>query len=166
MTNPSLQIQSLFSNNSESLILEQLGANSSLRFLGPPRGVIPIGPNGFRGLGTLPPPPLISTLQPSLLSDAETNAAILSYNYTLDHQGFAISISCIYDTQSPIIFSAVTNNTFLVGAEEFCKEIGLINVQNTPLGSMGGRAALVIDNDQILASYACKSLPTREQDPT
>ena len=156
----------MFSNNSESLILGQLGANSSLRFLGPPHGVLPIGPNGFRGLGTLPPPPLISTLQPSRLSDAQTNAAILSYNYTLDHQGFSSSISCIYDTQSPIIFSAVINNTFLVGAQGFCNETGLTYVLNTPLDSMDGQTALMIDDDQTLASYACKSLPTGEQDPT
>jgi len=54
--NPSVQIQLLFSNNSENLILGQLGATSSLRFLGPPRGVLPIGPNGIRGLDKLPPP--------------------------------------------------------------------------------------------------------------
>jgi hypothetical protein len=89
----SVQIESLFSNNSESLVLGQLGTNSSLRFLGPTRGVVPIGPSGIRGLGTLPPSPL---------SDAETNVAILSYNYTFDHQGLISNISCTYDTQSPI----------------------------------------------------------------
>src|SRR5258708_39478922 len=100
--NPSAQIQSLFSNNSESLILGRLGTNSSLHFSGPPRGVLPICPNGFPGL---------DTLQPSPLSDAETNVAIHSYNYTLNHQGITASISCIYDTQRPIRFSPVPNDT-------------------------------------------------------
>ena len=89
-------MQSLFSNNSESLVLGELGANS-LRFLGPNRGLLPIGPNSIPGL---------NTLQPSPLTDAGTYPAILSYNYTLNHQGITSHISCIYDTQSPITYSA------------------------------------------------------------
>lgn len=149
--NPSVQIQSLFSNNSESLILARLGANSSLRFLGPPRGVLPIGPNGIRGLGTL---------RPSPLSEAETNSAIISYNYTLDHQGLTTNISCIYDTQSPIRFSAVPNNTFSVIASGSCNEIGLAD-----LPSLQNYSLPLSVTDQTLAFWACKSSPTGEQYP-
>ena len=139
----------MISNNSESLVLRELGANFSLRFLGPTRGIIPIGPNGIPGLGTL---------QPSPLSDAETNPAILSYNYTLNHQGLTGNISCIYDTQSPIRFSAVPNNTFLVAANGSCNEIGLADVANVLDYSTP-------DTERTLAFWACKSLPTGQQDP-
>jgi len=160
LMNPSVQIQSLFSNNSdsESLNLGQLGTNNSFRVLGPPRGVLPISPNGIGGLVTLPPP-LIRTSPPSPLSDAETNAAILSYNYTLDHQGFASSLSCMYDTQSPIRFSAVTSNNLSVSAQGFCNEIGLASF----LGLES--VAMTTDTDRILIFWACKSTPSREQDP-
>ena len=159
---PSVQIYSLFSKNSESLILGRLGANYSLRFSGPPRGVLPIGPNGIHGFGTLPAPPLITTLQPSPLSGAETNAAILSYNYTIRHQGLATNISCRYVTQSPIRFSAVPNNTFLVNAQTYCNdsETGLADVPGIP-----GSVFLTTDTDQTLTFGACKSLPTSEQGP-
>jgi len=123
--------------------------NFSFQFIGPPRGVVPIGPDGIHEL---------SIHQPSPLSDAETNTAIPSYNYTLDHQGFTSNISCIYDTQSPIRFSPVHNNTFLVAVNGSCNEIGLADVTNaldywTP------------DTTQTLTFWACKSLPTGEQDP-
>ena len=146
---PSVQIQSFISNNSESLVLGELGANSSLRFLGPTRGVIPIGPNGIPGLGAL---------QPSPLSDAGKNTAILSYNYTLYHQGLTSNITCIYDTQSPITFSAVPNNTVLVAANGSCNEIGLADVTNV----LGYSTS---DTNYTLTFWACKSLPTGQQDP-
>jgi len=155
----SVQIHSLFSKNSESLILGRLGANYSLRFSGPPRGVLPIGPNGIHGFGRLPAPPLISTLQPSPLSGAETNAAILSYNYTIRHQGLATNISCSYSTQSPIRFSAVPD-TSSVKAQTYCNETGLAHIPRIP-----GSVFLTTDTNQTLTFGACKSLPTSEQGP-
>jgi hypothetical protein len=161
--NPSLQIQSLFSNNSENLILGQLGANSSVHFLGPPRGVLPIGPNGIHSIGTLPLPPLISTLQPSPLSDAEINAAIISYNYTLNHQGLASGIRCMNDTQSPIQISAVESITSLVNAQGFCNGTGLADF--LPTMDDNGYMVLLREGSEILTLWACKSLPAGEQDP-
>lgn len=142
---PSVQMQSLISNNSESLILGELGPSSSLRFLGPTRGVLPIGPNGIPGLGALKPSPL---------SDAEKNSAIRSYNYTFDHQGLTSNISCIYDTQSPIRFSTMPNDTFAVWVNGSCNEIGLTDViTNYPMP----------DTNSTLTLWACKSIPTGEQ---
>jgi hypothetical protein len=145
-------VRSLLSNNSQSVILGQLGANSSLHFSGPVRGVLPISPNSLPGLDTL------NRVKPSLPSDAKTNAPILSYNYTLDHQGVASTISCIYDPESPIRFSAVPNNT-LVAANGSCNAIGLAEVWNTP-----GFFEYPNTNN-TLTSWACKSIPTVEQDP-
>jgi len=93
-----LQILSLISNNSQSLSFSQLGSRDGLHFLGPIRGVLPIGPNGV---------PAFNTLGPSPFSDNETTAGIISYNYTLEHQGLTSEISCNYADESPIRFSAV-----------------------------------------------------------
>ena len=147
---PPLQMQSLFSSNSESHILGELGVNSSLHFLGPTRGVLPIGPNGIHGLTT--------TLQPSPLSDAETNAAILSYNYTFDHQGLTSNISCIYDTQSPIRVSAVHDNNFSVAVNGSCNEIGLAEVTHL-------QDYLMPNTNRTLTFWACQSAPTGKEDP-
>ena len=152
---PSVQIQLLFSNNSESVILGELGLglSPSLRFLGPTRGVLPIGPNGIRGLGALDAP------KPSPLSDAENNAAIYSYNYTFNHQGLTSNISCIYDTESPIRFLAVPNDTSEVLVNGSCNEIGLTDVVTK---------YLMPDTSRTLAFWACKSImsiPTGEQYP-
>ena len=136
-----VQIQSFFSNSSESVILGELGPGS-FRFLGPARGVVPISPNGIRDLGTLPP---------SMLSDA-----LLSYNYTFDHQGLISNISCIYDTQSPITFLAVPNDTFSVWVNASCNEVGLDDI---------GTNYTVSDTDRTLTLWACKSIPTGEQYP-
>ena len=126
------------SNSSESVILGELGPGS-FRFLGPPRGVLPISPNGIRDLGTPPP------------SVAEKNAP---FNYTFDHQGLISNISCIYDTQSPITFWTVPSNT--LSANGSCNETEIdgltLNYTMTDTGS-------------ILTLWACKSIPTGEQFP-
>ena len=61
-----------------------------LYFLGSSRGVLPIGPNGVAGFRM--------ALDADLLSDP-------SHTYTLDLQGVSSNVSCIYDTQTPIIYS-------------------------------------------------------------
>ena len=152
----SVQIQSLILSDSEYAILGEIGP-ISLRFLGPSRGVIPIGPNGIRGLGGL---------QPSPLSDAEKNAAILSYNYTFDHQGFTSNISCIYDTQSPIRFSAVPSDTSAVRVNGSCNEIGLVDVPAPdPDGVLFVSNYRAADTNRTLTHWACKSIPTEGQYP-
>jgi len=120
LTNLSAQIQSLLSNNSESLVLGAFGSNS-LHFLGPSRGALPIGPNSIPGS---------DTLQPSPLSHAGTHTAILSYNYTLNHQGVTGNISCIYDTQSPITRSGQPNSDTFAPITGSCNETGLTEVED------------------------------------
>ena len=115
--------------------------------LGPTLGVLPIGPNGIRGLGPLKPSPL---------SYAENDPAIHSYNYTFDHQGLTSNISCIYDTQSPIRFLPVPDDTSAVWVNGSCNEIGLTDVV-TP--------SWTPDTNSTLALWACKSMPTGEQYP-
>ena len=137
----------MISNNSESITLGQLGSNS-LHFLGTNPGVLPIGPNGIHGL---------DTLQPSPLSDAGTNAAILSYNYTLNHQGLTSNISCIYDTQSPITYSVEPSSYKSGTVYGSCK--GLADLR------IGENYHMPYADAGTLAFWACPSISTEQKDP-
>ena len=88
------QIFSLLPNNTISQIFTQLGSRDGLRFLGPTRGVLPIGPNGV---------PAFDTLSPSPISNP-AGAGIISYQYALDLQGLTSQIKCEYAPSSPISF--------------------------------------------------------------
>jgi hypothetical protein len=137
----------LLLNNSATLALSQLGAKDSLHFLGPIRGVLPIGPNGV---------PAFNTLQPSPF---DTNAAaMISYNYTLDHQGFASNVSCQYDPQSPIRYSPVTNSTNMVASSGTCD--GLADVLTDV------KVFVTPNTNNTLTFWACKSVPTGGEEPT
>ena len=111
------------------------------------RGVLPIGPNGLNGF---------DTLQPFPLSDPQTKASILSYNYTLDHQGLASNITCIYDESSPIRFTAVPNNPHLVAYNGTCD--GLADVLTDVV------QFVVPNTNATLTFWACKSVPNGEED--
>jgi hypothetical protein len=143
---PPPQILSLISNNSQTLAFSQLGAKDGMHFLGPIRGVLPIGPNGV---------PAFNMLQPSPF---DTNAAaMISYNYTLNHQGFASKVGCIYDTQSPIRYTAVPNNTNLLAYNATCSGLGLAEV-------LTNVTDFVVPNTQnTLTFWACQSVPTGEE---
>jgi hypothetical protein len=99
------QILEWISNNSQSLTFSQLGNDDGLHFLGSIRGVLPIGPNGV---------PAFNTLDPSPLSDTEKMAGMISYNYTLNHQGLDSSVSCSYQPESPISICAMGKLILLV----------------------------------------------------
>jgi len=66
------------------------------------------------------------------------------------------------DTQSPIRFSAVPNNTLLLYAQGFCNETGLADFLHMPIEDY--IVPMVYHNPHILTLWACKSLPTGEQD--
>ncbi|KAF8812671.1 hypothetical protein BYT27DRAFT_7132308 [Phlegmacium glaucopus] len=107
---------------------------SGLQFLGSIRGVLPMGPNGVPAFNTVQvSPPLSNT----------------SYSYTLFQQGLNISVSCKYDTQSPI-------NTFNVSS-------GLISYNATCGGQTvaltNGTTYEVDEFQNTLAFWACKSPP-------
>jgi len=112
------------------------------------RGVLPTGPNSLPGF---------DTLQPSLLSDGTKKAAMLSYNYTLDHQGFTSNISCINDTKSPILISPIKGNNLSATINGTCD--GLADV-------LDASAWYVVPNMNPFMFWACKSIPTGEKQPT
>ena len=83
-------------NDPQSLILSQLGG---LRFLVPMSGVLPNGPNGT---------PAFNTIQDSPFLDAKINESMLSYNYTLESQGFISNVTCSYEPTSVVAISPVS----------------------------------------------------------
>ena len=119
-----------------------------MHFLGPIRGVLPLGPNGVASLNTLQPSPF------------STNAtAMISYNYTLNQQGFTSNITCAYEDKSPIIFTPVPDNTLMLAYNASCTDLGLANVLTD-----------VVDyptpnTNSTLTFWACKSVPTDGTEP-
>ena len=120
--------------------------------LGPIRGVLPIGPNGV---------PAFNTLQDSPLSDSEEMAAMLSYNYTLENQGFISNVSCTYETTSPINITAVApgeRNVFAYSAP--CD--GAVDI----LMAQGVLDYVTINSNNTLTFWACKSAPDGATEPS
>jgi hypothetical protein len=144
------QILSLISSNTEALSLSQLGAEDGLRFLGPIRGVLPIGPNGV---------PAFNTLKPSVFE--KNPAGMISYNYTVDLQGLHSNITCKYDTVSPIGFSASPGNTLMVSYNANCSDHGLADVLTNVI------QLTTPNGNNTLTSWSCKSVQTENgPDPT
>jgi len=124
-----------------------------LHFLGPIRGVLPIGPNGV---------PAFDTLGPSPFSNNKTAAGIVSYNYTLEHQGLASGVSCSYADQSPIRFGAVpgVDAPWVLQYNATCDSDGKADVLTDVL-------TLIVPNaNNTLAFWACQSPPAAGKSPT
>jgi len=119
-----------------------------MHFLGPIRGVLPLGPDGVASLNTLQRSPF------------DTNAAVMiSYNYTLNQQGFASDITCEYDEQSPIIFAPVPGYANMLAYNASCSDRGLATVLTDVLDY------LTLNTDNTLTFWACKSIPTDGKEP-
>jgi hypothetical protein len=137
----------------QSLTSSQLGNKDGLHFLGPIRGVLPIGPNGVPAFNSLQPSPLDQT------------SGMISYNYTLDHQGLASNISCSYDPQSHIAVQAVAPGETLMlsyNGTQACNENGLTDFlpsQNVPQFTAP-------NTNNTLMFWSCISVPTGEEQPT
>ncbi|KAJ2913317.1 hypothetical protein MD484_g7090, partial [Candolleomyces efflorescens] len=88
-------------NKTETSSLTQLGGNGGIRFLGSAKGVLPIGPDGVLAFNTL-----VNTSNP--LVDEKVRRHMISYNYTLTHQGLESTVSCSYENTSPIRFERLS----------------------------------------------------------
>ncbi|KDQ53313.1 hypothetical protein JAAARDRAFT_80728 [Jaapia argillacea MUCL 33604] len=122
-----------------TVTFNQLGG---LRFSGPIRGVLPSGPNG------------VSVLEPlslSTVTDEILNSS-LSYEYTANLQGLASNVSCIYDTESPIVF---TNSTVISGLRGVT---GSCPPGHDVLGNPAYPSFLI--NSNFLGYYACNASST------
>ena len=140
ITNLPSQILELRANNSQGFTFSQLGASDGLHFLGSIRGVLPIGPNGV---------PAFDTLKPSPLTNTETKSGIISYNYTLAHQGLALDVSCRYAPTCVIKVGAlVPNSSVALNYNASCAgpgeaQVSPDGVNVTSLRSLNGNSTLV-----------------------
>ena len=120
-----------------------------MHFVGPIRGVLPLGPNGVASLNTLQPSPF------------DINAAaMISYNYTLSHQGFTSNITCVYDDKSPIIFRPMPGNPLMVAYNASCPDLGLATVLTDVVDYP------TLNTNSTLTFWACKSVPIDRKEPT
>ncbi|KAJ2926510.1 hypothetical protein H1R20_g10572, partial [Candolleomyces eurysporus] len=133
----------------ETSSLNQLGGEGTVRFRGSVKGVLPIGPNGvpaFNALQTSPDP----------FADDDIRRRMVSYNYTLNHQGFASNISCFYDDTSPIRYRNIMNinTTLFISSSGSCDPAaGLQDVlQDVPNYTM-------LDSNNTMTYWACKQIP-------
>jgi hypothetical protein len=111
------KMQALATNNTLTTTFTQL---NSMRFLGPIRGVLPVGPNGIPAFNTLHNPP------------GETYQTALSYNYTISQQGIVGNVSCVYDSPTPIVPTLV--DTYLLAYNATCPSgVPLTNVTQYPV---------------------------------
>ena len=86
---------------------------------------------------------------------------MLSYNYTLDHQGISINVSCVFD-HSPIDKTVVTtcNDSPLPVTQYRGSCQGLFDI--LPIRT----TTTVLNSENLLKFWACKSVPPWDEDPT
>jgi hypothetical protein len=111
---------------------------------------LPIGPNGVSAFDTLAPSPL---------SEPEIAAGMISYDYTLDHQGMKSNVSCRYTTTYP--FHSLNG----VPHPGFPDETFIYNVNCTGQGKIDALinvpATESIYNTNMLIYWACQDeIPT------
>jgi len=143
------QILELLSNNAHILTFSQLSARNDLRLNGSIRGVLPIGPDGVLAF---------DTLEPSPLSNSEI---IISYNYTLDHQGIAADVSCSYEPICNVAVTAlVPNSSVALEYQANCTKLGgtEVSADATPFRSTNANSTLVY--------WPCQSAPNETQVPS
>ena len=133
-------------NNTEILTFDQLGG---LHFQGSVQGILPIGPNGVSAFDTLAPSPL---------SKPEVAGGMISYDYTLNHQGLTSNVSCSYAPTRPFHFTSLSPTGAPVLAAAY-------NVSCTDQGktdALIGVADLSSAwSDNTLAFWACQDeIPT------
>ncbi|KAJ2913781.1 hypothetical protein MD484_g6641, partial [Candolleomyces efflorescens] len=116
----------------ETSALGQLGAEGAIRFLGSVKGVLPNGPDGVPAFDSLN-----ATFNP--FTNPSIRRQMVSYNYSLVQQGLESTVSCNYDTSSPIRYSAI--------------EAGLVDVLENIVDFP------TLNTDNTLTYWACKQPP-------
>ncbi|RXW16707.1 hypothetical protein EST38_g9142 [Candolleomyces aberdarensis] len=128
--------------------LNQLGAEGGIRFLGSVKGILPNGPDGVAAFNSLEP-----SMNP--FANPSTRRGMVSYNYTLIQQGLESTVSCIYDTSSPIRHTTLADvSTRIIASSGSCNSTaGLEDV----LDDVGEYPTLNVNN--TLTYWACKQPP-------
>ncbi|RXW11764.1 hypothetical protein EST38_g14091 [Candolleomyces aberdarensis] len=129
--------------------LDQLGGEGGIRFLGSPKGVLPIGPNGIPVFDTL-----LTGSNPSV--DDAIHRRMVSYNYTLIQQGLESRVTCSYKNSSPIKYRNISNinRTRIISAFGTCDPgAGLEDIlEDVP-------KYITLDTPNTLTSWVCKQTP-------
>ncbi|KDQ53327.1 hypothetical protein JAAARDRAFT_39389 [Jaapia argillacea MUCL 33604] len=133
-------ILSSVADSNNTVTFNQLGG---IRFSGPVRGVLPIGPDGIA---------VLDSLSPSPLTDGTIKTA-LSYEYALSLQGLASNVSCIYDTETPIAFVSSATYPGVQGVSGTCPP-----GQDVLLGAQ--YPSFLGTSNNFLGFYACNSSST------
>ncbi|KAJ2912770.1 hypothetical protein MD484_g7641, partial [Candolleomyces efflorescens] len=144
--------------NQTTSSFNQLGAEGGIRFLGSPKGVLPIGPDGIPAFDTL-------QAQANPFADSVVRGGIVSYNYTLRQQGLETMVNCSYDpTSTPILYEAVPdlNSTLLISTVGTCDAAnGLEPVLKDVVQYM------TLNTNNTLTFWGCKQPPSQgSPDPT
>ncbi|KAJ2926083.1 hypothetical protein H1R20_g11009, partial [Candolleomyces eurysporus] len=135
--------------NNGTSSLDQLGGEGGIRFLGSPKGVLPIGPNGIPAFNTL-----VTESNPFV--DDAIRRRMVSYNYTLNQQGLESRVTCSYENSSPIKYRNISNinTTRIISAFGTCDPgAGLEDVlEDVP-------EYVTLDTPNTLTFWACKQTP-------
>ncbi|KAJ2922201.1 hypothetical protein H1R20_g14884, partial [Candolleomyces eurysporus] len=117
------RVTTLRFNKSGIVSMSMMSGGSPLRFLGPSRGVLPMGPGAPGGYN-----------RPNHLVNASTvnftEARIRSFNYTLQQQGLYSNTSCKYSESSPITFAKAQpeDRTIIIDGTGACDALNLTDV--------------------------------------
>ena len=125
---------------------------NGLHFLGPIRGVLPIGPNGI--------PILDNDLDPSPFLNPEISGGMTSYEYTFNLQGLISNISCSYETTTPMVYGGLTNYTLEYDVPS-CAALG----ERVILTGVPSYAASWNESTNTLMAWACQSATNDTQAP-
>ncbi|KAJ2919627.1 hypothetical protein MD484_g762, partial [Candolleomyces efflorescens] len=137
--------------------LNQLGGleEGGIRFRGSVKGVLPIGPNGI---------PAFDTIQTTSNPFNDEDIRMVSYNYTLNHQGLESNVNCYYEDTSPIGYREIpyTNTTRFISSFGTCDSAaGLQNVLESV------EEYVTLNGNNTLTYWACKQIdPPGPLDPT
>ena len=127
---------------------ESFFSQINAEFLGPIRGILPLGSDGVFAFDTVD--------DDSLVPDPAT-----IYNYTLYNQGIDFNISCNYDSQSPIVVSGTPGdkNTPVLKYNGTCDGPGESNI-------LDASSFMVLNSGDTLTFWACKSSQSEAEWPS
>jgi hypothetical protein len=135
---------------------QQPMSDEPARFLGPLRGILPLGPDGFRGFNMLA----------NWSSPYSSSPSKLDYSYTVLQQGLESVVTCSYETNSPILFYPLEglNSTIVISTSGDCDPFQGVR---QPLENIVQYVTL--NANSTLTFWACatnQSSPAGESDST
>ncbi|RXW24357.1 hypothetical protein EST38_g1472 [Candolleomyces aberdarensis] len=132
------------SNNSLESFPKSFNIDEGVTFLGPPRGILPLGLIGSPASGAL-------SISKNPFPDPTTWKGVRIYNYTLYQQGLEGKVDCVYDTTSPIRVGPASGEPLLLEYTGTCDPTAGLE----PVSNSAGSYRAVITNTTH-GFWACK----------